>query len=107
MRITELENINYEMSVKIEELERCNAKLSEDMKLYEEREKRRKKGVGPKVLGILDTDQEERIMKEAEESKRGKMLYSDKVISGTAMMKETKMTKEDVGTKKGIEKMGK
>ena len=67
VRITELENINYEMSVKIEELERCNAKLTEDMKLYEEREKRRKKGARPKVLGILDTDQEEKIMKEEEE----------------------------------------
>ena len=97
MRITELENINYEMSVKIEELERCNAKLSEDIKLYEERGKRRNKGVGPKFLGIMDTDQEERIMKEAEEPKRGKMLYSEKV----------KMTKEDVVTKEGIEKVGK
>ena len=41
MKLVKLENTNNMMSERIEKLERCNAKLSEDMKLFEEREKRK------------------------------------------------------------------
>ena len=112
MKLVELENTNYKMSERIEELERCNAKLSEDMKLFEEREKRRFKGARPKVLERLDSDLEERILKEAEESKKVKMSYSDKVINGladskaNAMMKESKMVKEVNEMQKESETVG-
>ena len=100
MKLVKLENTTNMMSERIEKLERCNAKLSEDMKLFEEREKRRFKGARPKVLERLDSDLEERVLKEAEKSTKVKMSYSDKVINGladrkaNAMMKEFKMVKE-------------
>ena len=41
---------------RIDGLERNNAKLNDDMKLLEEREKRRSLGDRPKVLELLDSD---------------------------------------------------
>ena len=49
MKLVDLENTNNKMSERIEKLERCNTKLCEEVKLFEEREKRRFKGARPKV----------------------------------------------------------
>ena len=52
-RIDNTSNKNLE---RIDRLERNNAKLSDSMKLLEERKKRRSFSIRPKVLGFLDSD---------------------------------------------------
>ena len=70
-RIDNTSNKNLE---RIDKLERNNAKLSDSMKLLEEREKRRSLNIRPKVLGFLDSDK--RDAEKREEGARKKESFS-------------------------------
>ena len=113
MKLVKLDNTTNMISERIEKLERCNAKLSDDMKLFEERENRRYKGARPKVLEILNSDLEDRVLEEgrkAEKSSKVKISYSDKLSKGlddikaNALLKESKIVKEEEKKKDKLSK---
>ena len=70
-RIDNTANKNLE---RIDKLERNNAKLSDSMKLLEEREKRRSLSVRPKVLGFLDSDKRDAEIREEGARKKESLL---------------------------------
>ena len=82
MKIMKLDNTTNKNSERIEKLEQCNAKLSDNMKLLEERENRRFQGARPKVLETMNSALKDRVLEEgrnAEKLSKGKLSYSDKL----------------------------
>ena len=55
-KLEKIDNTSNKNLERIDRLERSNAKLSENMRLMEEREKRRSLGSRPRVLETLDSD---------------------------------------------------
>ena len=58
-KLTKIDNTSNKNLERINRLEQSNAQLSENVKLIEEREKRRSLGARPRVLETLDTDRRE------------------------------------------------
>ena len=60
-KIDKIDNTSNKNMERIERLERSNAKLSKNMQLMEERERRRSAGNGPKSLQTFDSDRRDAV----------------------------------------------
>ena len=60
-KLEKIDNTSNKNLERIHRLERSNAKLSDNMKLLEERENRRSLGARPRVLEILNSDLKDRV----------------------------------------------
>ena len=98
-KLEKIDNTSNKNLERIDRLERNNAKLNDDMKLLEEREKRRSLGARPKVLEVLDSDRREAEKKaegrrKQESSSTRNLSYSYQLRKGLSGMRSLSLLKE-------------